>query len=140
MIRVIRVRDGLPQDRESLFRLNVNAIPATDNQLQNRMLIATRSELKLIYRPEGLTLQDALIAYQKLKITPQALGVQISNPTPYFVNLAELHIDGENIAHPGVIAPFDTRIIPAARSNIHTISLKAINDYGGLTAQRTDQF
>jgi len=140
IIRVVRVRDGLAQDRESLFRLNVNAIPATDSQLQNRMLIATRSELKLIYRPEGLNVQDALSAYQKLKLSPRGQGVQIDNPTPYFVNLGELNIDGENILHPGVIPPFSSRLIAVSHQGIHRVSLKAINDYGGLTARRTDQF
>ncbi|WP_094117643.1 fimbrial biogenesis chaperone [Lonsdalea britannica] len=45
---------SLPQDRESVYLLNVRAIPAVEKKADpKRLTIATQNIIKLIYRPKG---------------------------------------------------------------------------------------
>lgn len=49
--------EPLPADRESLFWMNVKAIPSLDEKLanENTLQIAIQSRIKLFYRPSGLS-------------------------------------------------------------------------------------
>ncbi len=44
---------SLPQGQESLFWLNIKAIPSASKQM-NSLQIAVKTRIKLIYRPESL--------------------------------------------------------------------------------------
>ena len=44
---------SLPQGQESLFWLNIKAIPSASKQM-NSLQIAVKTRIKLIYRPEAL--------------------------------------------------------------------------------------
>jgi P pilus assembly chaperone PapD len=52
----VRTGGSLPEDRESVFWLNVKSIPATDDSVphNNVLQVVVKSRLKLFYRPAGL--------------------------------------------------------------------------------------
>ena len=63
MVRLIYTGEGLPQDRESVFWLNVLEVPssspdkadaAASNNSAGKLQVAFRSQLKLFYRPAKL--------------------------------------------------------------------------------------
>ena len=54
LLRVVRAGGNLPTDRESLYWLNVKAIPSVEKK-ENTLQIAIKTRIKLIYRPQGLT-------------------------------------------------------------------------------------
>jgi len=106
-IRIIRTEGKLPDDRESLFQLSITAIPSgrpTGNDLQ----LAIRSRYKLIYRPTGLK-GEANQAYQQLKWQRYGSSVTVENPTPYYVTLFQMVINGKLQPAEGVVAPFSSR-------------------------------
>lgn len=139
LIRIAYIGDDLPSDRESLFKLNVNAIPAIEKQTNNRMLIATKSVLKLIFRPQTLTPEGANSAINKITLTADAQTITMTNPTPYYLNIGVLKINGKNHPKAGYVAPLSNKTISVSEK-VHQVSLIAINDYGGLTAERKFQF
>lgn len=54
-VRILRSGKPLPEDRESMFWLNVKGIPAMDNEPDKNMVqFAINSRIKLIYRPAAL--------------------------------------------------------------------------------------
>ncbi len=54
-LRVLLTSAQLPNDRESLFTLNIKVIPAnTAPAGENILQFAIKNQLKLIYRPAGL--------------------------------------------------------------------------------------
>jgi P pilus assembly chaperone PapD len=56
---------ALPQDKESLFWLNIKAIPSA-SQVDNTLQIAIKTRIKLIYRPatmKGASLKNRPINY-----------------------------------------------------------------------------
>ena len=137
LIRVSYVKETLPQDRESLFSLNVSAIPAIDKNQNSRILIATKSIVKLIYRPAALSNNDAALAYEKVTAVRGNGVIQLHNPTPYYINVAMLKADGKEVGDIGPLAPFSDKTITRISNSARNISLKSINDYGGLTSERT---
>ncbi|KAA1184944.1 fimbrial biogenesis chaperone [Photorhabdus heterorhabditis] len=138
-IRVSYVGNYLPSDRESIFLLNVNAIPAVEKNDNSKMIITIKNIIKLIYRPTGLSDDDANNAINRLEASHNTNGVQLTNPTAYYVNLNEMKIDGKLIASPGFIPPLGHKVFPA-QSGIKSVTLTAINDYGGTTEERQFNF
>ncbi|OCQ51557.1 Chaperone protein FimC precursor [Photorhabdus australis subsp. thailandensis] len=138
-IRVSYVGNYLPSDRESIFLLNVNAIPAVEKDDNSKMIITIKNIIKLIYRPTGLSDDDANNAINRLAASRNTNGVQLTNPTAYYVNLSEMKIDGKLIARPGFVPPFSHKVFPA-QSNVKSVMLTAINDYGGTTEERQFNF
>lgn len=137
VLRIVLTKNNLPQDKESLFWLNVKAIPPSDPNAKDALLIAINTKIKLIYRPASLVNKEANNAYQKLifKVDTKTKQLVASNPTPYYVNLANVIYNNNKIESPGIVAPFsDTkwRIIHSESHN--TIRWDAINDFGGITA------
>ncbi|TDB53677.1 fimbrial biogenesis chaperone [Photorhabdus khanii] len=138
-IRISYIGNHLPADRESIFLLNVNAIPAVEKNDNSKMLITIKNIIKLIYRPTGLSDNDANNAINRLEISRNTNGVQLTNPTAYYVNLNEMKIDGKLIDKPGFISPFSDKVFPT-KSGIKRVTLTAINDYGGTTEERLFSF
>lgn len=102
---------SLPADRESLFILNVAALPAQEQNSQlkneNQLQVAVRNRMKIFYRPAKLS-GNALEAYQQLRWSRNNEVVTIFNPTPWYVTLYNLSIDGKSI-NGGMVAPFTHR-------------------------------
>jgi len=55
VLRVVRTGGNMPEDRESLFWLNIKAIPSSKNQQGvNTLQIAINTRIKLLYRPASV--------------------------------------------------------------------------------------
>lgn len=142
-VRVVYVgsASALPKDRESLFLLNIRAIPAVEKKENpSRLTIATQNIIKLIYRPEGLTARGAAVAGEKLQISARSGRLHISNPTPYVVTLTNVTINGAKIESPGTIRPFSPIDIALPASTLRVFSWSTINDWGGTTPSRSVSF
>ncbi|AFM59604.1 long polar fimbrial chaperone LpfB [Enterobacter cloacae subsp. cloacae] len=129
-IERIVMTGALPQEQESLFWLNIKAIPSASKQT-NALQIAVKTRIKLIYRPEGL--RASTPEEQANKLTWQRAGneIQVNNPTQYVVNFNEITLGGKKLDDvtyvlPGASARF---VLPnEARGN--SLTFKIINDYG----------
>ncbi|MBB3323381.1 MULTISPECIES: fimbrial biogenesis chaperone [Atlantibacter] len=123
---------SLPQDKESLFWLNIKAIPSAPRK-DNTLQIAVKTRIKLIYRPAAL--KGVVPDDQADKLTWQRAGnqLQVTNPTNVVMNFNEIDVNGkklENVSYvlPGSTARFD---LPAG-VNGGAVTFKIINDYGGI--------
>lgn len=133
----------LPEDRESIFWLNIKSIPGMSEdaaQTPNQLQFAVQNQLKVFYRPANLP-GNANEAYEKLTFKVQANQLIAINPTPYFVNFRTLTVNGRAVSFKGsgaeklMVQPFGQQTyaltVPAAQHN--TVEWSAINDYGGTT-------
>lgn len=134
MIRVIYAGEGLPEDRESVFWLNVQEIPqsAKDNQLQ----IAIRQRIKLFYRPVGLS-GDPLDAAKSLKWRLLDGQLEVSNPTPFHVSMIQIDArqQGKTLfkTDSRMLAPRQSVQLPLIQlASGHAVDLRfiSINDFG----------
>lgn len=128
------VRSGLPvaEDRESLLWLNVKGIPATNgSEGKNTMQIAINSKIKLIYRPAALKGQTPESSAKKLKWNRAAAGLEVNNPTPFYMNFSRIEINHHALNGQYFVAPFSTLTISEGIMPPHgEIAWSLINDYG----------
>lgn len=133
-IRVVYVGKPLPQDRETLYWINVKAIPssgAKPRNGENTLQLAMLFRIKLFMRPAGMTLNPNHASSQ-LRFQLHADRLVIDNPTPYYQTLVHLRVGRHRLAN-RMVAPWDRQEIalPAgARGSIH---YQTINDYGALS-------
>lgn len=123
----------LPQDRESLFWINVKAIPSMDKSKlsENTLQLAIISRIKLYYRPAKLALPPDQAA-EKLSFSRSDSSLTLTNPTPYYLTVTELNA-GTRVLENALVPPMgktSVKLPPDAGSNI---TYRTINDYGALT-------
>jgi fimbrial chaperone protein len=113
---------SLPQDQESLFLMNVKAIPAMSQEqtAQNVLQIALKTSIKLFYRPAGLkgTLKEATanVAW---------------HPSGFNLVVSELKVNDVATADiPDVIRPAEQRQLDVAAEPGDRITLSYIDEYG----------
>ncbi|MEE4484850.1 molecular chaperone [Serratia ficaria] len=131
LLRVVRAGGNLPADKESLYWLNVKAIPSVEKK-DNTLQIAIKTRIKLIYRPQGLSgnLEEAV---GKLAWRRSGNRLQVSNPSPYYLTFFNLKLNGSAVAGSTMVAPQATASfpLPAGSGAGGSLSWQIINDYGG---------
>lgn len=145
-IRILKKSNSLPSDRESIFYLNITAIPTgkagqdnNDNKLGGTLQVATGNTIKLFYRPDNLPMAQKE-AMGKLQFSKAGNGTKVSNPTPYFISMKTLVIDGKKvkldvIKGTSMIAPFASNVYPVTAGQ-GKAEWAAINDFGGVETFR----
>lgn len=108
-IKVQVISNHLPKDRESLFYLHSRNIPTTDKGATG-IQVGLENIIKVFYRPTGLAISSKT-AFAKLTLQPIDRGIRVSNPTPYYINLYTIRLNGKNIpismkTNNNLIAPF----------------------------------
>lgn len=133
ILRVIYTGNTLPMNRESLFWLNVLEIPPkTSATADNKHpQVAFRNRIKLFYRPAGLP-GKANEAIQTIAWSTQGRNLQANNPTPYYVSLAYLSVDGKKLEGT-VVAPRATQMFTLPCHAGSKVSGSFVNDYGSIT-------
>lgn len=133
LMRII-MSGSLPQNKESMFWLRVKAIPSAPRE-KNTLQIAVATSIKLIYRPE--VLKDINVERESTKLTWRVAGnkLEITNPTPCFINFNEIIVAGKKLANVSYIAPgiTTTVVLPAGISS-GKLQYSVINDFGAVTS------
>ncbi|MEQ5117327.1 fimbria/pilus periplasmic chaperone [Morganella morganii] len=132
VLRVVRTGGNLPEDRESLYWINVKAIPAGNKGDGNNSLqIAINTRIKLIYRPEMLTDSPENMA-KNLMWNQSGNLLTVTNPTPYIMNFQSVNVGEYKIKDATYVMPMSeaTFTVPDGISGV--ISWRIINDYGGI--------
>ena len=134
-LRIIYAGPALPADRESLFYMNVKAIPSVNKaktENNNVLQLAIRSRFKFIYRPAGLGNRDA--AAEKLTLTASGSNLAINNPTPFYITVSRISRDGGKALNSKTVmlAPQSSQTVAlsSAVNRGETLTVNNINDYG----------
>lgn len=102
-LKIIHNGDSMPQDRESVFWLNLLEIPGyTSEQIQPlgpdqaRLTLSMNTQLKIFYRPKKLEKMSLSTIIEKLKFSVQQLDGKFilicENMSPYNVSFSQLGI------------------------------------------------
>lgn len=138
MLRLIYTGSNLPNDRESVFWLNVLAVPPKQHDDKNYLNVAYQSRLKIFYRPQTLT-GSVEEAAASLKITKKSKGFSVVNPTPFYISLVEIEWQSgnkEHVVQGEMIAPYGSLTLDtddyASLRNATACHIKCINDFGAI--------
>ncbi|ULU26225.1 fimbrial biogenesis chaperone [Dyella terrae] len=136
--------NNLPQDRETVFWLNILEIPpkpkAGTDAAENYMQLAVRSRLKLFYRPKGLQgTPDAAVDQVSWRLVSEGKGyaVECTNNTPFNVSFSDVSFKGvaqqEAVSKGGMCPAMgkDKFPIGGAPDAEGKLVVTVINDYGG---------
>lgn len=141
VLRIFKLAEPLPGDRETLFFLNVKSIPggAADS---NTLQIAIRNRLKLIYRPTSLLKGTPESKTQNLQWAMSGNQLIVKNPTPYYHNFMSVKINGHDIdlKNKSYVAPFSETRFTVSGISGSSVTWKIINDYGAVGPLHTSNF
>jgi len=144
-IRVIYTKEPLPQDKESMYWLNVLEVPPKSAEdADNKMQIAFRTRIKLFFRPQKLPgSSEEAVSKVKWQVVQDegkpGYALKATNPTAYFVNLNSIKLttNGKSYEINGdYISPGDMKLFPISGFSggagaSGEVSFTAINDWGG---------
>lgn len=126
---------SLATDKETLFWLNLLDIPpmtkVEKNSDQNLLQLAIRSRFKFFYRPNGIGNRE--LAPEKLKVFAGQNEVKVQNPTPFFITITTLDVNGSVINKEALmLKPNETSLLKVNRKvNVgEWVTISNINDYG----------
>lgn len=137
---------ALPDDRESIYWLNVLEIPSLRaSAAPNRLQVAFRTRIKLIYRPVAIDDKGkANDAGEKLIWTMSSGKLEARNTSPYFISLVSVTlgkeltgetVEGEMIPPMGA-QTFKFKNSNALRTGVQ-IFYQYINDWGAIRKVET---
>ncbi|MEO3989889.1 fimbrial biogenesis chaperone [Pseudocitrobacter cyperus] len=133
-IRFTGAAGSLPQNKESVYYLNVLDIPPKQENLdgKNLMQIAIKSRIKVFYRPANLKIAVSDL-HTYLSFNAQGNQLIASNNAPYFASIATISAHGKAlIREPVMIAPFSTLTIGTTEpvSGGQALDILLVDDYG----------
>ncbi|RDL15125.1 fimbrial biogenesis chaperone [Serratia fonticola] len=130
VLRVVRAGGNLPEDKESLFWLNIKSIPSSEKR-DNTLQIAVKTRIKLIYRPKGIksTLEQSA---KDIKWQRSGNTLKATNNSAHYVTFFSVKVGAKDIPDFPMVAPGATQTItlPAVSAGSQ-VSWEIINDYGG---------
>ena len=134
VLRIVKTTDSLPQDRESVFWINVKSIPAKsdDNSDRNVLQIAVRTRLKLFYRPAGLQ-GNSMDAWSQLRFSQAGKDqLKVENPSAFNLTFNDLYANGVEIKKAGMVpAKGEVSIqLPLKNIKVNDVKYSIINDFG----------
>jgi len=129
-LKIKFTKANLPQDRESLYYLNVLDVPPNDasSDKGNTLKFAMQNRIKLIYRPTGLP-GVTKETFSKIHIKKVADGVTVENSSANWLTISEINSPAKINKETLLLAPRANIKLPSApaKSN-YTVTL--IDDYG----------
>lgn len=140
-LRILALPNDLPNDRESVFWLNVLEVPPKPSDLEgeNYVQFALRNRIKLFYRPAKLE-GRASSAGEKLEWRLREGKLIVNNPTPYHVSLSSAAVILSTSDDPvdvlvDMVKPFSEYSINVEGASISvgkTINFSYIDDLGAI--------
>jgi len=137
-LRIMFTGGDVPQDRESVYWLNVLEIPPKVTDTRNMLQFAVRTRVKIFYRPEGLA-GDAASAIQKVSWRlirkDGGMALECTNATPYNVSIAGVGFKGTSLADTmgrgGLCPAMGRESFPVeGGTDSGRLAYRAIDDYG----------
>jgi P pilus assembly chaperone PapD len=134
VLRVVRTGGNLPEDRESLFWLNIKSIPSSKKiEGVNTLQIAVNTRIKLIYRPTTVKGKPESVA-DKLEWHREGNDLVVNNPTPFYMNFQSVTLNGQKVKNATWAAPeSETHIALPANTSGNNVAYSVITDYGSIS-------
>ncbi|HDZ8011142.1 TPA: molecular chaperone [Citrobacter amalonaticus] len=131
-LRIIWSGVPLPENRESLFYINVRTIPASDkaNKDSNMLRLIYKTRLKLFFRPQGLK-GTPTEACRNLTFTRDGKTLRVNNNSNYYTVFDSLFMANTAIPGADTVSPASTVALHLpANTASQTVTWRCISDYG----------
>lgn len=136
-IQVVPAISTLPQDRESVYYLNVREIPPRSDK-PNVLQIALQTKIKLFYRPKSISVEERLEENPlgtKVTIVKQGSDYIVNNPSPYYLTITKLLKNNNEIENfePIMVPPLGQQNLDKSIGDLGAApAINYLNDFGGV--------
>lgn len=129
-------KSALPTDRETLYWMNVKAIPPTDekNTEKNTLQLALQNRIKLFYRPGNLSVLPGK-ARDLLRFKYEGKQLKVINPSPYYMTVTGITVSGSKLPN-AFVAPKSEVLVSSPTSLQGELTFQTINDFGATTSRQ----
>lgn len=124
-------QSNLLKNKEKMYFLNTKVIPSLteeEQKIDNALLISTTTKIKLFTRPVNLN-EDSFESYKKISCSYAQGKLKVYNPTPFYMNLSSLRVNGKEISKAATIAP-ESSLLLNTNDKSKNLIFNFINDYG----------
>lgn len=131
-LRILFRGSQLRPDQETLFWLNVKAIPsANPSGEENQLQLAVKTRIKLIYRPDVLKKNRPEGFASQLKWTKAGNSLTVNNNSAYYMNFSSVAVNGVELQNVTYVAPKSSKTFPLGTApSGGKVEWKVFNDYG----------
>ncbi|HFN1103961.1 TPA: molecular chaperone [Klebsiella variicola subsp. variicola] len=137
VLRIVRTGGNLPENRESLYWMNIKSIPATTKKEGvNTLQIAVKTRIKLIYRPKELVEGPESVT-DKLTWHQSDGKLTVTNPTPFIMNFQQVKVGSHEIQNVTYVMPMSQASFTVPNGVAGKVSWRLITDYGGIGDEHT---
>ncbi|WP_284962043.1 fimbria/pilus periplasmic chaperone [Citrobacter portucalensis] len=131
-IKIKKIPNMLPNNKESLFFLNVLDIPPNnpDSAGKNVLKFAMQNRIKLFYRPKGISPVNKH-TFQKLSMKRSGSIYSIKNDTANWVTVTEVKANNAKINNESImLAPLSSADVALKNANANQYKMTIIDDHG----------
>ncbi|MEZ7799391.1 fimbria/pilus periplasmic chaperone [Citrobacter pasteurii] len=131
-LKIKKMPNTLPNDKESLFFLNVLDIPPNnpDSAGKNVLKFAMQNRIKLFYRPKGIAAVNKN-TFHKLALTRSGNSYSIRNDAANWVTVTEVKANNIRINNESImLAPLSSEKVALKSINASQYKLTIIDDHG----------
>ncbi|WP_438442213.1 fimbrial biogenesis chaperone [Kluyvera georgiana] len=127
----------LPEDKESLFYMNVRTIPATakEDESKNVLRLIYKTRIKLFWRPKKIS-GTPTESCAKLQFTRSGNVLKVTNKNTFYAVFDSLHLGAVALKQADMVAPFSDASFPLnAQPSTNQVTWRCISDYGSPSQQ-----
>ncbi|MBA7801925.1 molecular chaperone [Citrobacter freundii] len=127
----------LPENKESLFYMNVRTIPATakEDESKNVLRLIYKTRIKLFWRPKKIN-GTPIESCKQLQFTRSGNQLQVTNNNAFYTVFDSLRLGAVSLPKADMVAPFSTATFPLpGQANGNQVSWHCITDYGNASQQ-----
>ncbi|MEG2566646.1 MAG: fimbrial assembly chaperone [Acinetobacter sp.] len=135
-LKIKQLANTLPQDRESLFFLNVLDIPpnSAESEGKNMIKFAMQNRIKFIYRPQGVSGVDKN-SFTHLNIRYIGSSITIRNNSANWMTIPELVGNSKINKETLLLAPWSDKTLSTAAAVSH-YKVTLIDDHGNYLSEK----
>ncbi|EAA2615841.1 molecular chaperone [Salmonella enterica] len=131
-LKIKKMAHMLPNNKESLFFLNVLDIPPNnpDNVGKNVLKFAMQNRIKLFYRPKGISSVN-MHTFQKLSMKRNGSIYSIKNDAANWITVTEVKANNVKINNESImLAPLSSADVALKSANANQYKMTIIDDHG----------
>lgn len=139
-LKIKKMANGLPENRESLFYLNVLDIPPNNAEStgKNTLKFAMQNRIKLIWRPKGIAAVNEE-SFRKLGLSATGRSLALKNDTANWITVADIHTGTVKINDKAImLEPFSTQTVNTKSAVEKQYELTIIDDSGNYISSKVN--
>ncbi|BBU15378.1 MULTISPECIES: fimbria/pilus periplasmic chaperone [Enterobacteriaceae] len=131
-LKIRKMPNNLPHNKESLFYLSVLDIPPNNpqNAGKNKIKLALQNRIKLLWRPSGIAPVDKK-SFSQLNIKKKNNAISINNETANWITITTIKAQNVKVNNESILLPpFSNNDITLKNNHASEYELTVVDDYG----------